>query len=93
MQQQKANLDEVAVFGQLIDRITAIEQNAFVTVDVGDPALAARGRREPRVVGEEVGFRIELADVDHVGSDRAARHRKVDALVAVDEGRLAGGFG
>ena len=34
--EQIAGLDEVAVLGQLFDRIAAIEQDAFVAVDVGD---------------------------------------------------------
>ena len=36
VEQQVADLEEVAVLGQLLDRIAAIEQHAFVAVDVGD---------------------------------------------------------
>ena len=33
VEQQVAGLEEVAVLGQLLDRIAAIEQDAFVAVD------------------------------------------------------------
>ncbi len=43
VQQQIAGLEEVAVFGELFDRVAAIEQDAFVAVDVGD--LGSRSSR------------------------------------------------
>ena len=45
VEQQVAGLEEVAVLGQLLDRIAAIEQDAFVAVDIGDLGLAARRSR------------------------------------------------
>ena len=45
VEQQIAGLEEIAVLGQLLDRIAAIEQNAFVAVDIGDLGLAARRSR------------------------------------------------
>ena len=39
VEQQIAGLEEVAVLGQLLDRIAAIEQDAFVAVDIGDLGL------------------------------------------------------
>ena len=38
VKQQIAGLEEVAVLGELVDRIAAIEQDAFVAVDEGDLA-------------------------------------------------------
>ena len=38
VQQQVADLEEVAVLGELLDRVAAIEQDALVAVDVGDLA-------------------------------------------------------
>ena len=54
----------------------------FVAVDIGDRALAAGGRGEAGIVGEDAGLGVELADVDDVGPDRAVQHREVDALAA-----------
>src|SRR5260221_9990417 len=48
-----------------------MEQDALFTVDVGDGALAARGGSEARVVGEQAGLAVQLADVDDLRSDRA----------------------
>src|SRR5262249_4906882 len=64
------------------------EQHALVAVDVGDLGLAARGRREARVVSEDAGLVIKLADVQHFGADRALVDRERIALVA--ECQLAG---
>jgi hypothetical protein len=50
VKQQVAGLDEVAVLGKLVDRVSAIEQDALVAVDERDLRLAARGRGEARVV-------------------------------------------
>ncbi len=74
VEQQIAGLQEVAVLGELLDRIAAIEQDALVAVDIGDLGFAACRRGEARVVGEHPGGAIELRDVDHIGADRA-RHR------------------
>ncbi len=41
VEQEIAGLQKVAVLGQLIDRIATVEQDAFVTVDVGDLGLTA----------------------------------------------------
>ena len=48
VEEQVAGLEEIAVFGELVDRIAAIEQDACVAVDIGDLRLAARGRGEAR---------------------------------------------
>ena len=40
---QVCGLEEIALFRQLLDRVSAVEQHALVAVDVGD--LAAAGGR------------------------------------------------
>ena len=47
VEQQVADLEEVAVLGQLLDRIAAIEQDALVAVDVGDLGLAGAVEVKP----------------------------------------------
>ncbi len=44
--EQIAGFDEVAMLGQLVDGIAAIEQNAFIAVDVGDLGFACCRRGE-----------------------------------------------
>ena len=70
VEQHVAGLEEVAVFGELVDRIAAIEQHAGVAVDVGDLRFRARRRGEARIEGEHAGLAVELADVDHRRADR-----------------------
>ena len=41
--QQVADLDEGRLLGELVDRVTAVAQNAGVAVDVGDGTLAGGG--------------------------------------------------
>ena len=50
--QQMGHLEKVALFGELLDRVTAIEELALVTVEEGDLRLATRGRLEARIVGK-----------------------------------------
>ena len=45
VEQQVAGLEEVAVLGQLLDRIAAIEQDALVAVDEGDLRIRRRRSR------------------------------------------------
>src|SRR3546814_19312854 len=52
VQQQVAGLEEGRLLGQVGNVVAAIEQHAFIAVDVGDLALGAGGRGETRVVGE-----------------------------------------
>jgi hypothetical protein len=87
VQQQVAGLEVVAVDRHLLDRVAAIEQFALVTVDVGDLGFARGGRQEARVEGELAGRAIELADVDHIGADRALVDREIDGGRAVFEGQ------
>ncbi len=67
-QQQVGGLEEVALLGQLLDRVAPVHQDALVAVDVGDLAAARRGVHERRVVGGE-------AEVVRVGLDLAQVHR------------------
>ncbi len=91
--EQVAHLQEVAMLGELLDGVAAVQQHARVAVDVGDLRAAARGREESRVVGELAGLAVEGADVDHVRADRARVHRQLQGLaVFVAQCGLAFGF-
>src|SRR5215472_16710636 len=70
------------MLGELLDRIAAIEQDAFVAVDIGDLGFAARGRGEARIVSEHPGLPVELRDVDDAWADRAVMRREFDDLIA-----------
>ena len=85
LQQQIADLEEIALHGQLLDRVTAVEKLALVAVDVGDRRRARGGRDESRVVGELAGLAVQRADVDHLRADRAGQHRKAYRRGAVAE--------
>ena len=88
-QHQVGGLEEVAVLGELLDRVAAIEQHALVAVDISDLRLAGGGRGEARIEGELAGLGVELADIDHVGADRSGLDGQFDVFVAHDDG--AGG--
>jgi hypothetical protein len=72
IEQEVTGFEEVAVFGELLDRVAAVFQDAGVAVDVGDLGLAAAGRRKPGVVGKHARLGVELGDVDHVRPGGAA---------------------
>jgi hypothetical protein len=88
VKQEVTGFEEIAVLCKLLDRIPAIEQNALVTVDIGDFGLAARGRGITRIVGEDVSLIVQLGDVDYVWPDGTFIHRKCVALVT--QGQSAG---
>jgi hypothetical protein len=90
VQQQVAGVQEVAVGGQLLDGVAAVQQLALVAVDVGDGRLRGRSGQEARVVGEHAGLGVQLADVDDVRADAALVDRQVNAGAAV--GKRQGGF-
>ena len=80
-QDQIRRFEEVAVLGQLFDRIAAIEEDAFVAVDVGDRAAAVGRVHERRVVRHEpevVGARLDLAQIH--GANRAVLNRQLVLL-------------
>jgi len=92
LQQEIGHLHEVAVLGQLLDRVAAIKQLALVAVDVGDLRLAAPGRGVAGVEGEVAGLGVQLADVDDLRADAAADQRQLvaSAGLVVGEGDRLG---
>jgi hypothetical protein len=81
VEQKIAGLEEIAVLGELLDRVAAIEQDAVVAVDIGDLRLAAACRGEAGVVGEYVGPVIERRYIEDTRPDRALIDRKLEALI------------
>jgi hypothetical protein len=55
VEQQVADLEEVGFLRELIDGLSAVKQDAFVAVYVGDLRGAVGGGGEARVVGEAAG--------------------------------------
>jgi hypothetical protein len=60
------------VFGKLVDRIAAVQQDAGIAVDEGNGRIAACGRGEAGIVGEGAGGGVERADVDDLRPDGPA---------------------
>ena len=71
---------KVAVLGQLLDRIAAIEKDAFIAIDIGDLRLAGRCRGEARIVGEDPALAVELGDLEDVRTQRSVPYREVQRL-------------
>jgi len=84
IQQEIGHFDERAMRGQLLDRIAAVHQYAGITVDVGDLALGARRRHEPRIEGKHPVILVEGSDVDHVRTDGTCTHGQVGFLTGRD---------
>src|SRR3546814_5045740 len=76
------------MFGQLVDRIAAVEQDALVAVDIGDRGFAACRGGEAGVVGEGAGLAVERADVDDLRAHRSREHVIIVALPAEGEAGL-----
>ena len=66
------------MFGELLDRIAAMQQHTLVTVDIGDLRFTGCGRRKPGIVGEGSRVLVECTDIDDIRSNRAFSHGQVD---------------
>ena len=76
IEQQIADLHEVGLFRQHVDGITPIKQDPFFAVDEGNFRFTASRRRKAGIIGETVGFRVQLPDVDDVGTEGAFQNRQ-----------------
>ncbi len=82
VKQQIAGFQEVALFGELFDGEATVQENTFVTVDIGDLGFAGGRRRETRVVSEGARVFVQRADIDDARPDRAFPDREFDLFVA-----------
>ena len=73
VKQQEAGFEVIGLLGQLLDRITAVEQDAFVAIDVGDFRFASGGRDEAGIVGE-VSVTRQRANFNHVRANGAGMY-------------------
>jgi hypothetical protein len=92
-QDQVGRLQEVALLGQLLDGIPAVQQHALVAVDERDPAPAGGGVHERRVVGhhpEFAGLDPDLPEIHR--ADRAVLDRDLvlAAGAVVGDGQRVG---
>src|SRR5678815_3556528 len=62
--QEEADLHEIRLLGQDLDRNPTVVEDALFAVDEGDGALAGAGVRVARVEGDVARLRPELRDVD-----------------------------
>ncbi|MCY1441084.1 hypothetical protein D9M71_573870 [compost metagenome] len=70
VEQQVAGLEVVGFFGQLLDRVAAVQQDTLVAVDISDLRLAGCGRHETRVESE-VTRGPQPSNVDNIGTNGA----------------------
>src|SRR5918995_4809766 len=53
MENQISGFQISALLRELLDRVTTVAQNAFVTIDISDFALAGGGVHEARIVADQ----------------------------------------
>jgi hypothetical protein len=86
--QQVADLDEVRLLRELFDRVSAVAQDAGVTVDVSDGALR-RGRvDEAFVEGRVSGLGEQRTQRDAIGALRGRNDVEVKLATGVGQGGL-----
>ena len=89
VQEQVRDLEERAVLGEFFDRVSAVPQNALLTVDERDGAAAVGGIQEGRVVGQQpivVLAGLDLAQIG--GADGAIGDRNLVAPAGPGVGDL-----
>jgi hypothetical protein len=62
---------------KFFDGVSAMQKDAALAVDEGDRRIAARGRHEPRVVGEVARLCVERPDVNDLGTVGTSKHGKI----------------
>jgi len=60
VEKEVAGFEEVAVLGELLDGVAAVEKDALVAVDVGNARFSGGGGGEAGIVGEHPGLSVEL---------------------------------
>jgi hypothetical protein len=91
-QQQIRHLDEIRMFGELLDRVAPVQQDAGIAIDVGDLAFAGCGGAVARVEGENAEVTIQLADIRHRRAEGTGQQRQGGAAVAPVQGDGDGGI-
>jgi len=81
--QQVGDFQEVALFGQLLDGITAIQQFTLVAVNESNGGLTTGRRQETGIIGEISGLTTQGTDIDHIIPMRTFQYREISRF-AVD---------
>ena len=76
IKQEITALQEVAVLGQLLNRIATVKQFTFVAIDVGDFRFTSGRRQKAWVKGKFPSRTIQLADIDHIRAYGALVNRE-----------------
>jgi hypothetical protein len=63
IEQEIAGFEKITVLGELLDRIAAIKQDAFIAIDIGNLGFAASCRGVTGIVRENPRLGLELADI------------------------------
>ena len=84
LEQQVTGLKVVGFLRQLLDRVAAVQQDALVTIDIGDLGLARGGGHEARVEGEHTSGG-EVANIDHVRAKGAGHNGQVNRIRSRDD--------
>ena len=71
--QQVADFQEAGIVGELVDRVAAIEQYAFVAIDVSYLRFTAGCGRKARVECEHTGLGIKRFHIDYIRADSSSK--------------------
>ena len=66
---------------QIGNRVATMQQNAIVTIDIGDLGFAGGGREKSRVVGE-IAMGAQSAHIDNFGAFGADQNWQLDGVSA-----------
>ena len=67
LEQQKAGFQEVGLLCQLVNGVAAVQEYAFLTINIGDLGFAGRGGHKAWIEGE-YAFSSEAADIHDIGA-------------------------
>ncbi len=82
VQHQVGDFHERALFRQLLHREAAVQQYAFIAVNVRDPAFGRGRGTESRVEGEYAQILVDRGNVDDGGTDSAIANGQLRFAIA-----------
>lgn len=68
VEQQEAHFQIMALRGELVDGIAAMQQYTVIAINEGNGRVASGGRGKAGVIGEDIGLPIEFSNINHIRS-------------------------
>ena len=88
VEQEISHFHKAGVLRQLADRVSTVQQDAFVAVDISERALATRSGLVTWVKCERAGRTVQLANIDNIRAGASGKDWELVGLAIEFERRV-----